>query len=138
MLKVKKSGYNLKFRKEILDSGLKAYERMREDDKNNIKPMYRSRDWNSEERQLLKAKKKFNWWNSDKSKIQYESVLFVTPTPGGILAKELREREAELNKNSLERIKIEEKGGLKIKDILGSKKSNVFKRPVQFVYQVNL
>ena len=94
-------------RKEILDSGLKAYERMREDDKNNIKPMYRSRDWNSEERQLLKAKKKFNWWNSDKSKIQCKIVLFVTPTPGGILAKELREREAELNKNSLERIKIE-------------------------------
>ena len=113
-------------RKEILDSGLKAYERMREDDKNNIKPMYRSRDWNSEERQLLKAKKKFNWWNSDKSKIQYKSVLFVTPTPGGILAKELREREAELNKNSLEQIKIEEKGGLKIKDILGSK--NPFKK----------
>ena len=113
------------FRKEIIDSGLKAYERMREDDKNNIKPMNRSRDWNSEERQLLKAKKKFNWWNSAKSKIQYKTVLFVTPTPGGVLAKELREREAEL-KNSKERIKVEEKGGLKIKDILGSK--NPFKK----------
>ena len=127
MLKLKNSGYKYKFRKEILDSGLKAYAKMIEDDKTNVKPLYRSRDWNSEERQLLKAKKKFNWWNSSKSEIQYKSVLFVTPTPGGLLAKELREREAELNKNSTERIKIEEKGGLKIKDILGSK--NPFKKP---------
>ena len=102
MLKLKNSGYNHKFRKEILDSGLKAYAKMIEDDKNNVKPMYRSRDWNLEERQLSKAKKKFNWWNSAKSKIQYKTVLFVTPTPGDVLAKELREREAELNKEQRE------------------------------------
>ena len=83
--------------------------------------MFRSRDWNAEERQKSKLNKKFNWWNSSKSKIQYKSVLFVTPTPGGILAKELRKREEELNKNCTERIKIEEKGCLKIKDIIGSK-----------------
>ena len=99
---------------------------MKEDDKNNVKPMYRSRDWNHEERQLSKAKKKLNWWNSEKSKIKYRSVLFVAPTPGGVLVKELRKREAELNKNSKERIKIEEKGGIKIKDILVTK--NPFKK----------
>ena len=126
MLKLKNSGYNVKFRKEILDSALKAYEKMKEDDKNNVKPMYRSRDWNHEERQLSKAKKKLNWWNSEKSKIKYRSVLFVAPTPGGVLVKELRKREAELNKNSKERIKIEEKGGLKLKDILVAK--NPFKK----------
>ena len=38
------------------------------------------------------------------------------PTPRGKLA--LRQREEELNRNSQERIKIEEKGGLKMKDIL--------------------
>jgi SMC interacting uncharacterized protein involved in chromosome segregation len=37
------------------------------------------------------------------------------------LAKELRKREEELNKNCKEQIKIEENGGLKLKDILGSK-----------------
>ena len=57
--------------------------------------------------------------------IQYTSVLFVTPTPGGKLAKALRQREEELNKNGNERIKIEENGGTKIIDILGSK--NTFK-----------
>ena len=121
MLKLKNSGYNEKFRLEILDSGLKAFNKMVENDKNGIKPMYRNRNWNSEERQKSKSKKKFSWWNNEKSKIQYTSVLFVTPTPGGVLAKELRKREEELNKNDKERIKIEEKGGLKMKDILCSK-----------------
>ena len=121
MLKLKNSGYNHKFRTEILDSSLKAYKKMTEDDINQVKPMYRSREWNAEERILAKSQKKFNWWNTDKAKIQYKSVLFVTPTPGGVLAKELQKREEELNKNNEERIKIVEKGGLKIKDILGSK-----------------
>ena len=96
---------------------------MLEDDLSNAKPMYRSRDWNLEERKQAKMNKKQNWWNSGKSKIQYKSVLFVTPTPGGVLAAELRQREADLNKHSEERIKIVEKGGLKIKDILSSKSS---------------
>jgi hypothetical protein len=46
--------------------------------------------------------------------------------PEGFLAKELGKREEELNRNNSERIKIEEKGGLKIKDILISK--NPFKK----------
>ena len=121
MLKLTNSGYNFKFRKEVLDSGLKAFQKMKDDDQNDIKPMYRSRDWNAEERQISKSKKKSNWWNNSKSEIQYKSVLFVATTPGGVLAKQLRQREAELNKNNKERIKIVEKGGLKIKDILGSK-----------------
>ena len=126
MLKLKNSGYGQKFRKEILDSALKAFDKMVEDDRSGVKPLFRSRDWNAEERQKSKFNKKFNWWNSSKSKVQYKSVMFVTPTPGGILAKELQKREEELNKNCTERIKIEEKGGLKIKDILGSK--NPFKK----------
>ena len=127
MLKLKNSGYSQKFRTEILDSGLKAFEKMVEDDRNGVKPMYRSKEWNYEERKMFKEKKKVTWWNTDKSKTQYKSVLFVTPTPGGVLAKQLQKREEELNKNTEERIKIVEKGGLKIKDILGSK--NPFKTP---------
>ena len=118
-------------------------QKMVENDKNGIKPLYRNINWNSKERQQLKLDKKSNWWNNAKSKIQYTSVLFVTPTPGGVLVKELRKREAELNKNNQERIKIEEKGGLKVKDILCSK--NPFKKTTclqkklaPFVLQVNM
>ena len=92
MLTLKNSGYSKKFRKEVLDSSLKAFQKMIEDDRNGTKPLYRSRDWNIEERQLSKARKRLNWWNSANAKIQYTSVLFVPPTPGGILAKELRKK----------------------------------------------
>ena len=88
--------------------------------------MYRNREWNKEERSLLKYKKKYNWWNTETSKIQYKSILFVTPTPGGILLKWLQKREEELNKNDDERVKIVEKGGLKVKDIIAPK--NPFKK----------
>ena len=121
MVKVKNSGYDAKFRMEILKSILKAFDKMVEDDENDVKPLYRCKDWNAEERALLKAKKKFNWWNTDKSKIQFKSVLFVTPTPGGVLLKALQKREEELNKNDDERVKMVEKGGIKMKDMLGSK-----------------
>jgi hypothetical protein len=49
--------------------------------------------------------------------------LFFTPTPGGVLAKELQKRKEEMNKNTKERIKIVEKGGIKMKDILALKKT---------------
>ena len=109
MLKLKVSKYSQKFRTEVLDSALKAFEKMQQDDKNGLKPMYRSRDWNAEERKRQKSERKVKWWNTKNSKIQYKSVLFVNPTPGGVLAKELRQREEELNRNSNERIKIVEK-----------------------------
>ena len=124
MLKLKYSGYSEKFRREICDSILNAFENIVSDDKNGVKPIFRSKDWNREERQKLKLNRKYNWWNHAQSKIQYKSVLFVTPTPGGVLAKDVRKREAEINKNSDERIKIVEKGGSKIRDMLATKNSD--------------
>ena len=83
MLTMKNSGYPEKFRREILDSTMKAFDKMVSEDTNNVKPLYRSKSWNSEARSMSKLVKKRNWWNSEKSCIQYKSVLFVTPTPGG-------------------------------------------------------
>ena len=123
MVKLKNSGYNIKFRTEILNSILNAFEKMEEDDKTGVKPMFRSRDWNREERDLLKSKNKCNWWN-EKAKVQYKSVLFVTPTPEEVLAKYIKKREEELNKNNSERIKVVEKGG---------KRHNFFKKSIQEV-----
>ena len=118
MLTLKNSGFNQKFRTEILDSSFKAFEKMKLDDQTGKKPIYRSRNWNHEERSRKKSEKRHNWWNSQHSKVKYTSVLFVTPTPGGELVKELTQREEELNRNSDERVKFVEKGGLKMKDIL--------------------
>ena len=112
MLTLENSGFGQKFRTEILDSAFKAFEKMKLDDQTGKKPMYRSRNWNFEERIKQKSEKRHNWWNSGKSKVKYTSVLFVTPTPGGELMKELQQREEELNRNSDERVKMVEKGGL--------------------------
>ena len=56
---------------------------MLEDDRKNIKPLFRSRDWNKAEREAMKKNKKLHWYRSEESKVQYKSVLFVPPTPGG-------------------------------------------------------
>ena len=52
--------------------------------------------------------------NTKGQKIQYKSLVFVTPTPGGTLVKALTAREEELNKNNPERIKFVKKGGKKV------------------------
>ena len=44
----------------------------------------------------------------------YLTKLFVSPTPGGTLMKDLQKREAEINKNDEDRVKFIEKGGIKI------------------------
>ena len=43
------------------------------------------------------------------------------PHPWWFLVKALTKREVELNRDDEERIKFEEQGGMKMKDILGSK-----------------
>ena len=48
-------------------------------------------------------------------------MLFVPPTPGGVLVKELKKRENELNRNKEERIKFVEKGGIKVENIFTKK-----------------
>ena len=127
MVKVKNSGYSAKFRKEIVDSSLKAFDKMIEEDKNGTKPLFGNRAWKREEREEIKKKKKLNWYKDEKkTKIKYQSLLFVPPTPGGILIKEMKRREEELNKNEKDRIKFVEKGGENIENILVKK--NPFKK----------
>ena len=45
MVKLKRSGYNQKFRMEVLNSAFKAFERMVEEAKNGQKPLFRDRLW---------------------------------------------------------------------------------------------
>ena len=118
MLKLKNSGYNTKFRTEILDSALLAYEKIIAADRAGTKPIYRDRDWNKEERNQKKNTRKTNWYKTGDKELEYKSVLFVPITKGGKLLKEMKKREEEINRNSDERIKIVEGGGVKMKDLL--------------------
>ena len=97
MIKLKNSGYNQKFRIQILNSSMKAFEKMVDEDRKGIKPLFRDNKWKYEERLMTKEQKKRNWFRNGDSK--FKSVLFVPPTPGSKLAKELQTREEELNKS---------------------------------------
>ena len=58
MLKMKNSGYSKKYRIEILDSALKAFKKMVDEDSNGVKPLFRNRNWNKENRQFEKKTRK--------------------------------------------------------------------------------
>ena len=116
LYRMKKCGYSQKFRIEVLKSAKHAYKLIIEKSKKENEPMYRNR------KQLLESKKHklcspHNWWKTTKN-ATFTDILFVPPTPNGGLAKALRKREQELNENNTTRIRIIEKGGLKIKYML--------------------
>ena len=112
MLKLKNSGYSVEYRKNILKSTLNAFDQMFKDDQSGIKPLYRDREWNKGERNHQKQSRKVNWYKGSEENIEYKSVLFVPVTKGGKLAKEMKNREEEINKYSKERIQIVEGGAI--------------------------
>ena len=76
-------------RGQVVKSALNAYDRIREKDERGEVPMYRPRNWNKEEREEEKKRKKSNWFRGKEGK--NESVLFVPATPGGELKKKYQE-----------------------------------------------
>ena len=61
--------------------------KMKERDLSGIRPRYRPKDWQLDERRQLKKKKKHSWSTIG----GYIAPIFVPPTPNGELAKKLRE-----------------------------------------------
>ena len=124
MVKMKNAGYSQTYRMEILNRAFNAFEKMVEEDKSGKKPLFRNINCNKENKMQSKENKTKHWYkNSQSSEKTYKTVLFVPPTPGSGLLKEHKKREEELNNQ--ERIKIIEKGGMKIEKMLTNK--NQFK-----------
>ena len=126
MIKLKKSGYSEKFRAEIIKSAKSAFKIQLDQDNNGSRPLFRDRERIISDKA---QKSKVDWWNKgsqrDPKIPKFTSVLFVPPTPGSGLAKAMQKREAELNVHSGLRIKIVEKGGAKLKNLVVKK--NPFK-----------
>ena len=110
-----------KFRSGCLLSAKNAFGILLDKQKFDGIPLFRTRE------EMISAKLKKNkassdWWKDPSYvKKQFTSVLFVPPTPGGELAKRLKQRELELNSGHKMNIKILEKGGIKVKNILVKK-----------------
>ena len=100
------SGYDHHFRLEILKSAINAYNKMKEEEKENGKKIYRRRDWRRKERRKEREERKKTWY----TKGGYDSVLFITATPNSKLRIQMQK---EINKTDI-RIKVVEKSGTKL------------------------
>ena len=87
---LRNSGYDKGFRTEILRAGIKGYNKILQDAKNGIKPIYRTKEWRKSTRRMDKQKKKYNWLG------MYKTCIFVPPTPGAELQKLMQNKEASM------------------------------------------
>ena len=110
MRRMQYSGYTQQYRAQIANAALKAYEEIKEKDKNGEQPMYRTKKWRRSARQQQKREKKKSWYK----KGGYDTVVFVPPTPKSKLR---RSFENEIKKTDF-KIKVIETAGTPIKRLL--------------------
>ena len=84
MKKLQTSGYDHKYRTEILKSILKGWEIIKEKAKTGERPLHRSRDFEKENRDKEKSEKQLNWYKGKDGK-RFDSVLMIPATPHGEL-----------------------------------------------------
>ena len=77
MVKLKHSGYSAQYRKQILDSAFKAFEKMVKADQSGEKPLYRDKNWEKEKRKQQKERNRLNWYKNSKNKIEYTQTLYT-------------------------------------------------------------
>ena len=111
------SGYNMQERVKVYQRACSKYNKILENAKIGTCPLYRSKFWNKEQRDLNKKIKKTSSFKAGK----YESVMFVDATPNSTLAKCCQTilDEAEI------KIKVQERAGISLKRLLS--RSNPFR-----------
>ena len=116
-LRMQFSGYTKKFRHEVVDSALKALDKIRGEAERGERPLYRPYDWERDDRDRKKKEKVIDWYKRG----GYESVIFVPATPNSELQSKYQQQ---IDRQGL-RIRAVEKAGKSIKSLL--QKSNPFK-----------
>ena len=110
VLRMQYSGYSKKFRHEVVNAALKAYDEIHRKADCGERPLYRPYDWNRDERDKAKRNKVGSWY----LKGGYESVIFVPSTPDSILQQRYQ---SEVNRHGL-RIRVVEKAGRSVKSMV--------------------
>ena len=118
MLRLQYSGYNARFRAEIVKSALKAYKEIQAKDLSGERPMYRPKEWKTKERRKLRRSQKETWYR----KGGHQSVIFIPATPQSQLRKKY---EREIDKTKL-KIKVVETSGISVKRMV--QRSDPFER----------
>ena len=79
VLRMQYSEYSNKFRHEVINAAIKAYEEIQQ--KANNDGFYRPYDWNHEGRDKAKKNKVNDWYG----RRGYQSAIYVHSTPGSVL-----------------------------------------------------
>jgi hypothetical protein len=118
-LRMKMSGYFERYRQTIVQSALKAWERMLEEDRTGARPLYRDSNWLKEHRKEKGQKKKSNWYKELGGQTS-DFPIFCPMSPGGRLAERWRRVAEEVRTSSggLVRATIVEQPGMPISALL--------------------
>ena len=107
-LRMKMSGWNARFRYEVITCGMAGYQKQVDRAEAGVCPINRPKGYQEEERKKRKQIKKKSWYRP------FTSVLFVPPTPVSQLAKEVRKVVEEESKGRKWKIKVIERAGTKL------------------------
>ena len=104
------SGYDKKFRCEIIDSAVKALQKIEDAVSKGERPMYRPREWRWKEREVKKRDSKTMWFRRG----GYQSVVFIPATPGSLIKSRFEEEIA----HNRYKIRVAELSGITLKSQL--------------------
>ena len=116
--RLKLSGYSQDYRFQIIQAGVKGYEKMVEVEDAGGRPVNKPRTWEEDLRQKKKELQKSSWYR----KGGFHVPLFVPHTPGGELVRRMKQKEGENNQGRQVRFKIVGKAGVTLEQKL--RKSN--------------
>ena len=116
--RLRSSGYPEKLRRDIIQSGWEGYFKQLRRHDNGECPMYRPKGYRKEERSINKMVKRRAWYKP------FDTVLFCPSTPGGELAKKLRNITEDTRRKTGMKIKVIERVGTKISAQLKTKYNN--------------
>ena len=110
------SGYPRGFRSKIISEGIAGYVNILKRRFDSDLPLNRPKEMIRSQGRHKKSMIANNWFNSG-SRV-YDTVLFVPSTPSSSLAKILKEHEAKNDQGRKSRIKIVERAGVSVKNML--------------------
>ena len=121
--KLYNSGYDERYRHEVVKSAYNGYHKQLKDDDNGIKPLYRPWSWNREERDKAKEDKPGTWYKNG----GWEHKLFVPATANGELKSKIEEAIKEVNQRT--KVKIIEETGVPLLKLLRNATTSKDKPP---------
>ena len=81
------AGYSEGYRKNVLQHALRIIDKMKKEEQEGVRPLYRAKEWEADRRRIDKKRKKHTWSTKGGS----TAPIMIPSTPGGELANMLRE-----------------------------------------------